>query len=246
MPAPPSSRPTWRRQLRDVATERLGLKATALLLALLLWLVVSARRPTEGLVSVRVSPELDSSLVLLDGTSTVHALVAGRAADLVKLAADPPTVRRNVGGDAPDTLVLDLTAGDVHLPPELADRVHVLDVQPRSITLRFESRVSRRVPIVNDGRVVVRADGTAPARGVVVFDPQAVRVTGPRRLVRGLREIHPHSLTIAMNDTMPHVADLDTAGTGVQVQPAQVKVKWRGTNAGSPGAPTAAPVAARP
>jgi hypothetical protein len=40
MPAPPSSGPTWRRQLRDIATERLGLKATALVLALLLWLVV--------------------------------------------------------------------------------------------------------------------------------------------------------------------------------------------------------------
>ena len=242
MPAPPATRPTWQRRLRDIATERLGLKAIALLLALLLWLVVSARQPTESLVRVRVSPVLDSTLVLVAGTSEVRALVAGRAADLVKLSTDPPVVRRSIGGDAPDTLVLDLSAADVHIPPGLADQVRVLDVQPRSITLRFETRASRRVPIVNDGRVTVRTDSSVSVRGDLVFEPTAVRVTGPRRMVRRLSEIHPHALAIAMNDTMPHVADLDTAGTGVQVQPAQVKVQWRGTAA----SPADTPVETRP
>lgn len=242
MPSPPAPGPSWQRRLRDIATERLGLKAIALLLALLLWLVVSARRPMESILRVRVSPELDSSLVLLDSATSVRVLVAGPAADLVKLAADPPMVRRAVGGDVPDTLVLDLTTADVHLAPDVADRVRVLDIQPRSVTLRFESRVSRRVPIVNDGRVVVSTDSGARVRGDVVFEPQAVRITGPRRIVRALREIRPHALTIAMHDTMPHVADLDTAGIGVQVQPAQVKVQWRGVSA----APADTPVAARP
>ena len=243
MSAPPAPGPSWRRRLREIATERLGLKAIALTFALLLWLVVSARRPMESIVKVRVSPELDSSLVLLDTATNVRVLVAGPAADLVKLASDPPRVRRTVGGDAPDTLVLDLTTADVHLSPDVADRVRVLDIQPRSITLRFESRVSRRVPIVNDGRVVVGSDSTDRARGDVVFDPQAVRITGPRRIVRALREIRPQALAIAMNDTMPHVADLDTAGTGVQVQPAQVKVQWRGA---ATITPADTPVAARP
>jgi hypothetical protein len=246
MPVPPVPGIPWRRRLRELATERLGLKAIALLLALLLWLVVSARQPTESYVRVRMSPALDSTLVLLPGTTEVRALVAGRAADFVKLVTDPPIVRRSIGGDAPDTLVLDLTAADVHLPPELADHVRVLDVQPRSVTLRFETRASRRVPIVNDGRVVVLTDSSVRAGGDVVFEPRAVRVTGPRRAVRQLRGIRPYSLTIAMNDTMPHVADLDTTGTGVQVQPAQVKVQWRGgpTSLRSAAADTA--IAARP
>jgi hypothetical protein len=246
MPVPPAPRPTWQRRLREIATERLGLKAIALLIALLLWLVVSARKPTESLVRVLVSPALDSTLVLLDGTTEVRALVSARAADLVKLVADPPVVRRSVGGDAPDTLVLDLTAADVHVPPELADHVRVLDVQPRSITLRFETRASRRVPIVNDGRVVVRTDSTVPASGGVVFDPQAVRITGPRRVVRRMRGIRPHSLSIAMNDTMPHVAELDTTGIGVQVQPAQVKVQWRAGATSMPARRGDTTVAARP
>jgi YbbR domain-containing protein len=246
MPASPAPAPTWQRRLREIATERLGLKAIALLIALLLWLVVSARQPTESFVRVRVSPALDSTLVLLDGTTEVRALVAARAADLVKLAADPPIVRRSIGGDAPDTLVLDLTAADVHLPPELADHVRVLDVQPRSITLRFETRASRRVPIVNEGRVVVRTSDSTRSNSDVVFDPQAVRITGPRLIVRRLRSIHPYSLTIAMNDTMPHVADLDTTGTGVQVQPAQVKVRWRGVMTSMPVPGVDTTIAARP
>jgi hypothetical protein len=230
-PYPPPIRPDWRRRLRDVTTERLGLKAIALVLALLLWIVVSLRQPTEGYVRVRVTPVLDSSLVLIGGAPEVQALVSGRAADLVKLYSMPLVLRRTVSSDAPDTLMLDLTPADVHVPAELSEVVHVLDVQPRAVTLRFESSVTRRVPVRNDGYVVVRAD-SAPAADAtlsqdLVFEPSSVRVTGPRRVVRQLRGIHPSTLSIAWGDTLPHVADLDTAGMGVRVEPTQVKVRNR-------------------
>ena len=147
----------WQGTLRGMVTERLGLKAIALLLALLLWLVVSARRQTEGYVRVLVAPQLDSSLVLLGGTTPLRALVAGRAADLVKLAADPPILRRAVGSDAPDTLTLDVGPADVHVPPGLADRVRVVEVTPRRVTLHVRSRA----PIA--GRVVTTAREFIPA-----------------------------------------------------------------------------------
>jgi hypothetical protein len=229
-PYPPPIRPDWRRRLRAISTERLGLKAIALVLALLLWIVVSLRQPTEGYVRVRVTPILDSSLVLIGAAPEVQALVSGRAADLVKLYSTPLVLRRTVSGDVPDTLMLDLTPADVHVPAELSEAVHVLDVQPRAVTLRFESSVTRRVPVKNDGRVVVHADSVAAdTNGAehLVFDPDWVRVTGPRRVVRQLRGIHPYSLSIAWGDTLPHVADLDTAGIGVRVEPAQVKVRNR-------------------
>jgi hypothetical protein len=218
----------------------------ALLLAVLLWLVVASRQPTEGYVAVRIAPTLDSSLVLLGGTTQVRALVAGRAADLVKLAASPPVVHRSVGGDVPDTLVLDVTPADVHLPTDLVDAVRVLDVQPRSVMLRFETRATRRVPIMNDGRVVVRSDSGTPTTSEVVFDPQAVRVTGPRAMVRRLRGIRPFALSIALRDTMPHVADLDTVGTGVQVQPAQVKVRRRGVSSAAAPSRAESAIVTRP
>jgi hypothetical protein len=222
----PPPRPTLRR-LRGAFTERLGLKATAFVLAVMLWVLVSAREPTEGLVRVRVTPVLDSSLVLRDGPPELRALVAGRAADLVKLYANPLVVRRTVGGDVPDTLVLDVAPSDVHIPAELSNLVRVLDVQPRSVTLRFETKVTREVPLLNEGRIVVRTDSGLAVADDVRFDPRVVRVTGPRRAVRQLRGIQPLSLAIRIGDTLPHVADLDTTGTGVRVQPLHVKVQLR-------------------
>jgi hypothetical protein len=240
------SRPTWRRRLREIATERLALKAIALAVAALLWLVVNARQPTEGYVRVKVQPELDSSLVMIEGTGELEALVAGRAADLVKLYATPLVLRRRVGGDVPDTLVLDVSPSDVHVPPELSDAVRVLDVQPRNVVLRFESRATRRVAVVSDGRITLAADsGGAQPTADVEFEPRTVRVTGPRRVVRAMRGIHPFSLSISNADTLPHVADLDTAGTGVRAEPMQVKVRVRPSAttsaAASPGPLPAAP-----
>ena len=53
-------RRAWRTKLRESVTERLGLKAIALLLAVLLWLVVHARRPAEGDVANRGAPRPDA------------------------------------------------------------------------------------------------------------------------------------------------------------------------------------------
>jgi hypothetical protein len=228
LPPSPRERASWRHTIRLACTQRLGLKATALVLAVLLWLVVSARQPTEGYVRVHVVPLLDSSLVLLDGPPQLEALVVGRGADLLKLYAQPPELRRSVGGDAPDTLVLDVTPSDVHVPAELSGDIRVIDVQPRSVTLRFETKATRRVAVVSDGRILTKDGALIQAASDPRFEPAMVRITGPRRLVRRLQSVHPYSLTIAGGDTMPHVADLDTTGLGVRMQPSQVKVKVRG------------------
>jgi hypothetical protein len=213
--------------LRAALTERLGLKATSLIIAALLWFVVSARQPTQSYVRVHVAPTLDSSLVLREQPSQLEALVVGRAADILKLYADPPVVRRVIGGDVPDTLVLDVTPSDVRVPAELTDHVRILDVQPRSVTLRFESGATRRVPVVSAGRIQLRRDTALVADAEVQFDPASVRIAGPRRLVRRIRSVNPFSLTIIDGDTLPHIADLDTTGLGVRALPSQVKVTVR-------------------
>jgi hypothetical protein len=54
-------RRTWRTRLREVGTERLGLKAIALLLAVLLWLVVHTRRSAQGGAATGVGPRSDGA-----------------------------------------------------------------------------------------------------------------------------------------------------------------------------------------
>jgi YbbR domain-containing protein len=226
-PAGPSERASWRRTLRAVFLERLGLKFIAIFIAVLLWLIVKARQPVQDYVPAIVLPTLDSSLVLLETPPRLRALVSGRAVDIVKLHVDPPVLHRIIDGDVPDTLVLDVTPADVRVPADLADQVRVLDVEPRSVTLRFGTRATRRVPVVNDGRVVVKDGGVPKPAEHVEFDPRTVRITGPRRLVRRLNAVHPYALMIDSGDTLQHIADLDTSALGVRVLPSQVKVMLR-------------------
>jgi hypothetical protein len=214
----------WRARIRGGFTQHLGLKATALLITVLIWLLVGARQRTETFVPVSVTPVLDSSLVLLGEPPRLRALIAGSTADIVKLYATPPEIRRTITGDVPDTLVLDLTPSDVRIPAELTGDVRVLDVQPRSVTLRFESKTEGDVAVLNGGRIRVQFIG-APSPARLDFEPRSVHITGPRRLVRRMRGIYPTALSITAGDTLPHVADLDTTGLGVTVTPAQVKVR---------------------
>jgi YbbR domain-containing protein len=215
-PAPRHSA-RWERRMKSAFTERLALKASAVLLALVLWFVVAARQPTEEVASVRFVPGLDSALVLRDPSPPIRALVIGRPNEILKLANAPLAIRRPIANDAPDTLTLTLRAADVEVPEGV--QVIVRDVQPRSITLRFEPTASRRVPV----RSAIMVPRNAGVPSVLVrLDPDSVTVLGPRRAVAQLRFISTvvDSITV---DTVPHLVDLDTARLGVSVRPAQVK-----------------------
>jgi hypothetical protein len=134
---PPGSVRTsaMRRQLREVATERLGYKAAALFFALVLWLVVSTEEPAEQLVPVRLSLELDPAVELRGERPQLRALVAGRGRTLLALFDSPPVIRRGFGANVPDSVRIVIRPGDVELPPGVEATVR--DVQPRSLLLRF-------------------------------------------------------------------------------------------------------------
>ena len=206
----------WERRVRTAMTERLALKASAVLLAVVLWFVVAARQPTEEVATVRFTPLLDSALVLRDPAPPIRALVIGRPNEILKLGNAPLQIRRSIASDVPDTLALTLRASDVEVPEGV--QVLVRDVQPRSVTLRFEPTSSRRVAVRS--AIMVRTDNPVPL--VVRLDPESVTVLGPRRAVAQLQFVSTvvDSITV---DTLPHLVELDTARLGVTVRPTQVK-----------------------
>ena len=210
----------WRRRITAAFTERLALKASAVLVAVVLWFVVAAREPMEEVASVRFAPQLDSALVLRDPPPMIRALVIGRANEILKLSNTPLVIRRSITSDAPDTLVLALRTSDVEVPEGV--EVIVRDVQPRALTLRFESTVSRLVPVRS--AIIVRPVGTPNV--TVRLDPESVTVRGPRRTIARLGSIPTVSDSITV-DTLPHLIDLDTTGLGVSVRPPQVKALVR-------------------
>jgi hypothetical protein len=202
-------------------TRRVPLKATAVLLAIILWFVVNAKEPQLELVPVKFTPVLDSSLVLREPVPPLQAIVAGSPKQLIKLGSNVATIRRQISSDSPDTVVLDLRPGDVTLPDGV-DAV-VRDVQPRSVTLRFESIASRRVR-VNSAIDVAMRGVVGPVS--TVFDPPVVELTGPRHLLQRITTVKTVRTTIPYPDSLPHLVDIDTTGFGsVRAKPAQVKVE---------------------
>lgn len=126
-------------RLRSIVTKRLGLKLISIVVALLLWLVVRSREQAEGYLDLPVRTNLDSTLAPAASAPHVRVLVAGRGGDLAKLFVSPPEVRGRVHGIPRDSVVLELSPSDVHLPADVGDLVHVVDVQPRRVTLHLST-----------------------------------------------------------------------------------------------------------
>lgn len=214
--------PSWRRRITEAFTQRLALKGTALLLAVVLWFIVTAKEPNQDLVEVQFQPQLDSSLVLKDPPPPIHALVVGTPQELLKLFAHPLVIRRPISANSPDTVVVDLSTSDVELPPGV-DAI-VRGIEPRSVTLRFESTSSRVVPVRSAVQVVGDSLHPNPPPMTVRLEPDRVEVSGPRQKVLGIEYVTTTRVTIPAADSLPHLVDIDTTRLGLRVKPSQVKV----------------------
>jgi hypothetical protein len=115
--------------------------------------------------------------------------------------------------------------GDVTLPAGV-DGVSVRDIQPSSITLHFESMLSRVVP-VHSAIAVIADSGLGPI--TVKFEPESVRVSGPRQTVLKIGFVRTVKTTIALPDSLAHLVDVDTTQLGARVSPGQVRVQLTAT-----------------
>lgn len=215
----PASLPS---RLRAAFTDRLPIKATALFLSFVLWMVVAGEEPSQEAVDVTLELALDSSLVLTSPRPAVRAQVIGSARELYKLFTQRPVIRRSFTGDVADSVVVQLTPDDVQLPPGIDARVSA--VEPQTFTLRFDSLLQRRMPVRSALRLTDdqgRIQLYEPA-----FDPESVTVLGQRQVVKDLESISTVRRTVVVRDTMISVeVPLDTLRLGVTVMPPRVRAK---------------------
>jgi YbbR domain-containing protein len=171
--------------LRGWLFDNLGLKFTALLLALLVYLNVYTDRPTTMLVSFPVEyTELDDSLSLSGPVpSVVQAELKGTGKQLIFMRVKEPRLKLSLAGARRGRLDRALAPSDLPLPAEGGITVENL-VGPRVVTLDIDRKAHR------DIRVVPRVTGQpAPGYlwlGVALVEPQRVRVTGPEQVLLGL------------------------------------------------------------
>lgn len=153
-----------------------GYKLAALVVVSLLWLSLSAEerqsQPVRTLVSVDV---LDSAWVLVDPPAEVSTTFQGRNRDLLGLLVNEPEIAIVIDSVTEETMSIELDEARVNYDRELDVRPTM--VVPRALTLRFERRVERKVPVVAEIDVVP-ATGFTVLRPILV-SPDSATVRGP-------------------------------------------------------------------
>jgi len=171
--------------LRGWLFDNLGLKFTALLLALLVYLNVYTDRPTTMLVSFPIEyAELDDSLSLVGSVpSVVQAELRGTGKQLIFMRVKEPRLKLSLAGARRGRLDRALAASDLPLPVDGAITVENL-VGPRVIALDIDRKARRNVRV--RPRVVGQPAAGYHWAGVALADPGTVLVTGPEQVVQTL------------------------------------------------------------
>jgi len=161
----------------------IGLKVVSIVLASLLWLLVSGEQTVERALRVPLEfTNLPPQLELVGEPPTVvDVRLRGSSGTMSRIAAGELAAVLDVRTAKPGQRLFHLTAGDVRAP----FGVEVVQVAPASVPLTFEESGSKMVP------VAARITGD-PAPGFVVtsvtVEPAAVVVAGPASALSGLRE----------------------------------------------------------
>jgi YbbR domain-containing protein len=214
----------------------LGLKVLSVVLALLLWMIVSGEEMVER--GLRVPLELQQVPVGLELTgevpATVDVRVRGASGTLSRVSTGDVVAVLDLRNARSGRRLFPLTPKDVRVP----FGVEIVQVQPSALAMAFEPSASRRVTVVPsvDGR---------PAPGYVVgsleADPKTVEVIGPESAVRratealtepvsvsGARERVQQSVTLGLIDPSLRLKNAGTATVTVQIVPAPLERSLQG------------------
>ena len=210
---------------RGLLFDNLGLKITALLLALVVYLNVYTDRPTTMLVSFPLEyAELDDSLSLSGSVpSVVQAELKGTGKQLIFMRVKEPRLKLSLAGARRGRLDRALAPSDLPLPSDGGITVENL-VGPRVITLEIDRKAHR------DIRVSPRVAGQ-PATGfhwvgVALVEPKRVRVTGPEQVLLSLDSLVLAPLHVdGKRDTVSALVAPERLPDWCTADPAQVTVR---------------------
>ena len=211
--------------LRGWLFDNLGLKLTALVLAVIVYLNVYTDRSGTMLLSFPLDfADLPDSLSLSGpAPSVVQAELRGTYKQLIALRVKEPRLRIPMGGVAPGHFTRALVPSDLPLAAGGPVAVENL-VGPRVIEVDVDRRGRRDVP------VAIRVEGTPAAgyawRGVAFVNPPVVRVSGPRNELAHLDSLRLSPLRVdGRRDTMRVEAAIPTLPDWCVADPPVVHVK---------------------
>ncbi|MCA1635140.1 MAG: hypothetical protein LC802_15970 [Acidobacteria bacterium] len=180
--------------LREFFLEDWTLKLLAMLITLGLWYGVTGQRAPSTVRLRGVSLEFflpENVEIGNDPVEEVDVTLEGSQGKLAEINARNLIARADVTQLKPGDRVARLTRQNVLM--DLPVGVHIVEVAPRSVTLRLEPVVVREV------EVEARFEGRLPdgfARGNVQINPGKVRVRGPESHVASIERAHTETVSL--------------------------------------------------
>ena len=213
--------------LRGLLFDNLGLKFTALLLAVLVYLNVYTDRATTMLVSFPIEyTELPDSLsVTGPSPAVVQAELKGTGKQLILLRVKEPRMKLSLANARRGSFERALAASDLPLPEDGSISMENL-VGPRVVTLDIDRRVHRDLPVVP--RVMGFPAAGFDWTGVAIPDPSRVRVTGPEQELLALDTLELVPVRIdGKRDTVSAVVPIANLPDWCTAEPPVVTVRLK-------------------
>lgn len=203
---------------------RLGLKVVSIVLAALLWLVVSGEQTVDRALRIPLEFTLPSQLELVgDPPTAVDVRVRGSSGTLSRIAPGELVAVLDVRSAKAGQRLFHLTSAEVRAP----FGVEVRQVTPSSVSLVFEASAMKMVPVVPE------IEGQ-PAEGFAVAgaasEPATVMIVGPvsalKNLtqattepvsVKGARGNVIESVTVGVTDPSVRLRDPQSARVTVKI-----------------------------
>ena len=209
------------RKLGGLAVANWPIKLTALVLAIVLWAVVTAEETTTQLVPVTLVVQPPEGRTVIDTLPAVQARYRGTLRELVKLL-NPPVIRKEVPATTGASRVIQLSPDDLQ-GVDNADVV-ALEVLPGSILVVLDDILRKTVPVIS--RVDLRPELGHEVFGSVRITPSTVTIQGPEALARPFESARTVAFQRSgLTEPVDYTILIDTAGFGlVTVEPMQVRV----------------------
>ncbi|OFW05526.1 MAG: hypothetical protein A3I61_04365 [Acidobacteria bacterium RIFCSPLOWO2_02_FULL_68_18] len=175
-----------------IGFRHLGLKLLSILLAALIWLLVSGEQIVERTMRIPLEfTNLPAELELVGAPpDLVDVRVRGSSGSLSRVASGELVAVLDLRTARPGQRLFHLTADDVRAP----FGIQVVQISPSNVSVIFEGSATKVVPVVPE----IDADpGDGYVVGTVTASPPTVTVTGPAGAVARLTQAITEPVSVA-------------------------------------------------
>lgn len=205
--------------MKKTILENLGLKASAVLIAVVLWFFVTSQGQSEiSLEAPLEFKDIPAELGIASSTAkTVTLTIRGQERFMKNLNASDLRVFLELGKAKPGEMVYPVNKEDVKLPFAMT----VTNVAPPSVRVKLEEIVQKTVPV----RPQLFGSPEKRAGMSIVVEPKFAVIRGLKSELRRIDMIRTEPFDIShVSGKITEELDLDTSGSNIKSDIAKVKI----------------------